>query len=97
MGDWKDTLKDRENGELVGFVGHNEAVEEREEQKAAPDQPITDVRRVAVDDTEAAGVKVADAPVPETNTSQVSSGAGQVESTGGDEGNAGGGEHFENQ
>ncbi len=86
MGDWSQTVEDREKGELIGFVGHNEPTDSGKRFVAPSDQPLTDVRRVAVKNTESAGIDVADAPALDSDPSEVQSGAGTVASTGGDDG-----------
>ncbi len=86
MPDWSDTVKDRERGEVVGFIGHNEPIEAAEVSRATSDQPIEDVRRVAIENTEAAGQPVSD--TEPQYLSDVPSGTGTVEETGGDKGAA---------
>lgn len=92
MGDWTQTVKDRENGEVVGFIGHNEPIDAQPSTK--PDgEPLFDVRRVAIDDAKAADREVVDPVQPPATDAQVSSvpsGSGTVEQTGGDQGNASG-------
>lgn len=62
--DWDDTVKDRENGEVVGHIGHDETIAANGAPVTRDDLPIEDVRKDAVESTEAAGEQVVDVPQP---------------------------------
>lgn len=64
MSDWADTVKDRENGEAVGYIGHDEPVDNGKRYVAADNEPIEDIRRDAVGQAEAANADVVDVPQP---------------------------------